>query len=116
MFAKLKFKFVIFLVIVLADIISNQNANAEWHWTKYEKWNCCEIPSWLNSKGMFNHNLEQSNECENSECINGGNEITGKGNADSQQTIIQSNRCISGATCINSAGNVYLIGNPSGVG
>lgn len=45
-------------------------------------------------------------------CINeGANEITGNGNANSQQKIIQSNECASGATCINSARNVYLIGS-----
>ena len=65
-------------------------------------------------KGKFNQKIEQSNECENSECMNEGvNEISGNGNANSQQTIIQSNQCASGATCINSAGNVYLIGNPT---
>jgi hypothetical protein len=68
-------------------------------------------------KGKLNQKIEQSNECENSECINEGvNEITGKGNSNSQQTIIQSNQCASGATCINSAGNVYLIGNPTRIG
>ena len=64
-------------------------------------------------KGKFNQKIEQSNECENSECMNEGvNEISGNDKAKSQQTIIQSNPCASGATCINSAGNVYLIGNP----
>ena len=68
-------------------------------------------------KGKFNQKIEQSNECENSECMNEGvNEISGNGNANSQQTIIQSNQCASGATCINSAGNVYLIGNPTRIG
>jgi hypothetical protein len=63
-------------------------------------------------KGKFSQKLEQTNECENSECINEGmNEITGSGNGDSKQTIIQTNTCASGATCINSAGNVYYIGN-----
>lgn len=63
-------------------------------------------------KGIFSQKLEQINECENSECINeGANEITGSGNGDSKQTIIQTNTCTSGATCINSGGNVYLIGN-----
>ena len=51
-----------------------------------------------------------------SQCVNeGGNEITvngnGNGKVDSQQTIVQSNQCADGATCINSAGNVYVIGN-----
>ncbi len=68
-------------------------------------------------KGKFNQKIEQSNECENSECINeGANEITGNGNSNSQQTIIQSNQCAAGAMCINSAGNVYLIGNPTRTG
>jgi hypothetical protein len=63
-------------------------------------------------KGKFSQKIEQTNECENSECINEGmNEITGNGNGDSKQTIIQTNTCASGATCINSAGNVYLISN-----
>ena len=61
----------------------------------------------LNGKlsGHLNQRIEQSNE--------GGNEITvnGNGKVDSQQTIIQSNQCADGATCINSAGNVYLIGH-----
>jgi hypothetical protein len=66
--------------------------------------------------GKFNQKIEQSNECVNSQCVNeGGNEITvngnSKGKVDSQQTIVQSNQCADGATCINSAGNVYLIGN-----
>ena len=69
----------------------------------------------LNGKlsGHLNQRIEQSNECVNSQCVNeGGNEITvnGNGKVDSQQTIIQSNQCADGATCINSAGNVYLIG------
>ena len=64
----------------------------------------------------FNQKIEQSNECVNSQCVNeGGNEITvngnGNGKVDSQQTIVQSNQCADGATCINSAGNVYVIGN-----
>jgi hypothetical protein len=68
--------------------------------------------------GKFNQKIEQSNECVNSQCVNeGGNEITvngnGNGKVDSQQTIVQSNQCADGATCINSAGNVYLIGNPN---
>jgi hypothetical protein len=68
--------------------------------------------------GKFDQKIEQTNECDNSQCINeGGNEITvnGKDNAnvDSQQRIVQSNQCAAGATCINSAGNVYLIGNPT---
>lgn len=68
-------------------------------------------------KGKFSQKLEQSNECENSKCINeGANEITGNGNANSQQTIVQSNECASGATCINSAGNVYLIGSSTRIG
>ena len=68
-------------------------------------------------KGKFNQKIEQSNECENSECTNEGvNEITGKGNTNSQQTVIQSNQCASGATCINSAGNVYLIGSLARMG
>lgn len=68
-------------------------------------------------KGDFSQKLEQSNECENSECLNeGANEITGSGNANSQQTIVQSNECASGATCINSAGNVYLIGSSTRIG
>jgi hypothetical protein len=37
-------------------------------------------------------------------------------NANTHQTIIQSNQCASGATCINSTVNVYLIGNPSRAG
>ena len=70
--------------------------------------------------GKFNQKIEQSNECVNSQCVNeGGNEITvngngngnGNGKVDSQQTIVQSNQCADGATCINSAGNVYVIGN-----
>jgi len=64
-------------------------------------------------KGKFSQKLEQTNECENSECINEGmNEITGNGNGNgnTKQTITQTNTCTSGATCINSAGNVYLIG------
>jgi len=66
--------------------------------------------------GKFNQKIEQSNECVNSQCVNeGGNEITVNGNTkgkvDSQQTIVQSNQCADGATCINSAGNVYVIGN-----
>jgi hypothetical protein len=64
-------------------------------------------------KGKFSQKLEQTNECENSECINEGmNEITGNGNGNgnAKQTITQTNTCASGATCINSAGNVYLIG------
>jgi hypothetical protein len=72
----------------------------------------------LNGKlsGKFNQKIEQSNECVNSQCVNeGGNEITVNGNSkgkiDSQQTIVQSNQCADGATCINSAGNVYVIGN-----
>jgi hypothetical protein len=70
-----------------------------------------------NLKGKLNQKVEQSNECENSQCVNeGANEISGNGNTNSQQTIIQSNQCASGATCINSAGNVYLIGNPSRIG
>ena len=69
-----------------------------------------------NLKGKFNQKIEQSNECVNSQCVNeGGNEITvngnGKSKVDSQQTIVQSNQCADGATCINSAGNVYVIGN-----
>jgi hypothetical protein len=67
----------------------------------------------------FNQNIEQNNECENSQCVNeGANEITvnGNSNANTQQTIIQGNQCASGATCINSGGNVYLIGNPSRAG
>lgn len=68
-------------------------------------------------KGIFSQKLKQTNECENSECMNeGANEITGNGNANSQQTIIQSNECASGATCINSAGNVYLIGGSTRIG
>lgn len=68
--------------------------------------------------GKFDQKIEQTNECDNSQCINeGGNEITvnGKDNAnvDSQQRIVQSNQCAAGATCINSAENVYLIGNPT---
>src|SRR6266540_4560981 len=61
--------------------------------------------------GKFNQKIEQTNECENSQCINeGGNEITINGNSNvNSQTIIQSNECASGATCINSAGNVYLV-------
>ena len=66
--------------------------------------------------GKFNQKIEQSNECVNSQCVNeGGNEITvndnGNGKVDSQQTIVQSNQCADGATCINYAGNVYVIGN-----
>ena len=66
--------------------------------------------------GKFNQKIEQSNECVTSQCVNeGGNEITvngnGNGKVDSQQTIVQSNQCADGATCINSAGNVYVIGN-----
>lgn len=64
--------------------------------------------------GKFNQKIEQSNECVNSQCINeGANEIAvhGNGKVDSQQTIVQSNQCADGATCINSAGNVYVIGN-----
>ena len=64
--------------------------------------------------GHLNQRIEQSNECVNSQCVNeGGNEITvnGNGKVDAQQTIIQSNQCADGATCINSAGNVYLIGH-----
>ena len=66
--------------------------------------------------GKFNQKIEQSNECVNSQCVNeGGNEITvngnSKGKVDSQQTIVQSNQCADGATCINSAGNVYVVGN-----
>lgn len=65
-------------------------------------------------KGKFSQKLEQTNECENSECINEGlNGITDNGNGNSKQTIIQTNTCSSGATCINSAGNVYYIGNKS---
>ncbi|MGG6461046.1 MAG: hypothetical protein ACM3JQ_06440 [Candidatus Eiseniibacteriota bacterium] len=64
-----------------------------------------------NLKGKFSQKLQQSNECENSKCLNEGvNQINGDGNANSQQAIIQSNECAFGATCINSAGNVYLIG------
>ena len=67
--------------------------------------------------GKFNQKIEQSNECENSKCINEGvNEINGNSNTNSQQTIIQSNQCASGATCINSGGSVYLIGNPTRIG
>lgn len=63
-------------------------------------------------KGNFNQKMEQTNECEDSLCSNEGvNELTGNGNTNSKQTIIQTNTCASGATCINSAGNVYLIGN-----
>lgn len=63
-------------------------------------------------KGNFNQKMEQTNECENSLCGNEGvNELTGNGNTNSKQTIIQTNTCASGATCINSAGNVDLIGN-----
>jgi hypothetical protein len=68
--------------------------------------------------GKFNQKIEQSNECVNSQCINeGANEIAvngngnGNGKVDSQQTIVQTNQCADGATCINSAGNVYVIGN-----
>jgi hypothetical protein len=66
--------------------------------------------------GKFNQKIEQSNECVTSQCVNeGGNEITVNGNSngkvDSQQTIVQSNQCADGATCINSAGNVYVMGN-----
>ena len=64
--------------------------------------------------GKFNQKIEQSNECVNSQCINEGtNEIAlnGNGKVDSQQTIVQSNQCADGATCINSAGNVYVISN-----
>lgn len=65
-------------------------------------------------KGKFSQKIEQTNECENSECINEGvNEISGNGNGNSKQTITQTNTCASGATCINSAGNVYYIGNKS---
>ena len=69
----------------------------------------------LNGKhsGHLNQRIEQSNECVNSQCVNeGGNEVivNGNGKVDSQQTIVQSNQCADGATCINSAGNVYLIG------
>jgi hypothetical protein len=57
--------------------------------------------------GKFNQKIEQTNE--------GGNEITvngnGNGKVDSQQIIVQSNQCADGSTCINSAGNVYVIGN-----
>ncbi|SRR6266540_162271 len=68
-------------------------------------------------KGKFNQKIEQTNECENSECINEGvNEITGNGNTNSKQTIVQTNECASGATCINSAGNVYLVGYPTRTG
>jgi hypothetical protein len=66
--------------------------------------------------GHLNEKIEQSNECVNSQCINErGNDISVNGNdkVDSQQTIVQSNQCADGATCINSAGNVYLIGNPT---
>jgi hypothetical protein len=69
--------------------------------------------------GKFNQNIEQNNECENSQCVNeGANEITvnGNSNANTQQTIIQGNQCASGATCIYSGDNVYLIGNPSRAG
>jgi len=66
--------------------------------------------------GKLNQKIEQSNECENSQCINEGvNEVTVNGNVDSQQKIIQSNQCTGGSTCINSAGNVILIGNPTGI-
>jgi hypothetical protein len=66
--------------------------------------------------GKFNQKIEQSNECVTSQCVNeGGNEITVNGNSngkvDSQQTIVQSNQCADGATCINSAGNIYVMGN-----
>ena len=63
-------------------------------------------------KGIFSQKLKQTNECENSECINEGmNEITGNGNGNAKQTITQTNTCASGVTCVNSGGNVYLIGN-----
>jgi hypothetical protein len=62
-------------------------------------------------RGKLNQKIAQNNECENSKCINEGvNEINGISNANSEQTIIQTNTCASGATCINSAGNVYFIG------
>jgi hypothetical protein len=95
--------------------VTNQFANAEWHWTKYEKWNCCQIPDWLNLDSLqskFNQNLEQVNGCDNSECINKEvNAISVSSNNDDnlQQTIIQSNKCEAGATCINFAGNIYLL-------
>jgi hypothetical protein len=65
-----------------------------------------------NLKGKFNQKIAQNNECENTKCINEGvNEINGNSNANSQQTISQSNQCASGATCINSAGNLYFVAN-----
>ena len=67
-----------------------------------------------NGKLKLSQKIDQKNECVDSECINeGSNIITGNSNANSEQKIVQSNECASGATCINSAGNVILIGNPS---
>jgi hypothetical protein len=67
-----------------------------------------------NDKIKLSQKIDQKNECVDSECINeGSNEIEGDNNSNSEQKIVQSNQCASGATCINSAGNVVLIGNPS---
>jgi hypothetical protein len=94
---------------------------------KLEQHNLCVDSECLNEgynqllfnklKGKFNQKIEQINECDNSECINEGvNEFTGNGNTNSQQTIVQSNTCASGATCINSAGDIYFIGNTQKTG
>jgi hypothetical protein len=64
--------------------------------------------------GKLSQRIDQKNECVDSECINeGSNEITGNSNANAEQKIVQSNQCASGATCINSAGNVILTSYPS---
>jgi hypothetical protein len=80
----------------------------------YNQFTIDKIKGKHNGKINLNQKIDQKNECDNSECINeGSNEIIGEGNANSEQKIVQSNQCASGATCINSAGNVVLIGNPS---
>lgn len=28
-------------------MMSNQYANAEWKWTKYDEWNCCKLRDWM---------------------------------------------------------------------
>jgi hypothetical protein len=67
-----------------------------------------------NGKLKLSQKIEQKNECVDSQCINeGANEIIANNNANTEQKIVQSNQCASGATCINSAGNVILIGNPT---
>jgi hypothetical protein len=80
----------------------------------YNQFTIDKMKGKYNGKLKLSQKIDQKNECLDSECINeGSNEITGNSNANAEQKIVQSNQCASGATCINSAGNVIFIGNPS---